>query len=110
MEVKEISEGTAVVSLQGAIDISNALEIKEKLESLINQGRVNIVINLPGVTYIDSSGLGAIISNFKKAEENKGALRFAEVSPIVIDVFNTTGLNKVFEIYNSINEALASYE
>lgn len=109
-EVKEINERTVVVSLQGAIDISNTPEIYKELKSLISQGKVNIVIDLSKVNYIASSGLGVIISSYKAAKENKGALKLAEIPDVIIDVFNLTGLNQIFEIYPSVNDALTSYK
>jgi anti-anti-sigma factor len=109
-EVKEIDERTVVVGLQGAIDISNTPEIHKELKSLISQGKVNIVIDLSKVNYIASSGLGMIISCFKEAKKNKGSLKLAEVSDVIVDVFNLTGLNQILEIYPSVNDALTSYK
>jgi anti-sigma B factor antagonist len=108
VEVKEVNERTAVISFQGAIDTSNTPEIGEGLKSLISQGKSNIVIDLSGVSYIGSWGLGVTISVYKAARENKGTLKLTQVPPEIMDVFNLTGLDKIFEIYDSVNDALAS--
>jgi anti-sigma B factor antagonist len=110
MEVREIDKGVAVVSLpEGIIRGENYEGIKHRIESLIGTGQVNIVVDLTKIRDINSTGVGVFISLSKKISMAKGTLKLANPQPFVMDVFNITGLNNVFEIYNSVNDALATY-
>ena len=106
MEIGEINKKTVVVTLEGDFDISTASIIERKLKSLISQGKVNIVVNLSKVEYIDSSGLATIILIFKETKKDKGTLRLAETPNKILKILELTRLNELLEIYSSEEEAL----
>ena len=109
MEVKEINKSTVVVGLQGAVILSNSPGIKEALKLLIRQGKVNIVISLAEVSFIDTSGLVIFVSCLKETKP-EGSLKLVEVPPESMKVFELMELSSIFEIYESVNDALASYK
>jgi anti-sigma B factor antagonist len=88
------------------IDAHNSGELKEYILHMIEQGEVNIVVQLERVRFIDSSGLGALLSGYKNAAARSGKLALANLQPQVLSMFELTRLNRVFEIYADLNEAL----
>ncbi len=72
---------------------------------LIEQGEVNIIVQLEQVRFIDSSGLGALLSGYKHAAAKSGRLAIANMQQQVLSMFELTRLNRVFEIYADLNEA-----
>ena len=91
--------------LEKRIDASTAGEFKQKMNEWIDSGNRKIVLNLSEVDFIDSSGLGAIISGFKKIGNN-GSLVICAVKESVMSLFRLTRMNRVFDIYVSEKEAL----
>jgi anti-sigma B factor antagonist len=87
------------------IDAHNSGELKETILHMIEQGEINIIVQLERVRFIDSSGLGALLSGYKHAAAKSGKLALACCKPPVISMFELTRLNRVFEIYADLNEA-----
>lgn len=87
------------------IDASVATNFKGKIIDLINAGNKRIVLNLDGVDFIDSSGLGAIVSSLK-AIGNEGDLVICGISETVMTLFRLTRMNRVFQIFSTEDEAL----
>lgn len=86
------------------IDAHNSIELKESLQKVIEQGEVNIVVKLNQVRFIDSSGLGALLSGFKNATARSGKFVLSNIQNQVLSMFELTRLNRVFEIYTDIGE------
>jgi anti-sigma B factor antagonist len=83
---------------------------KEKIRGLIGEGRRNLVIDLGLVTFIDSSGLGALISALKVLRSNGGDLKLVNVGEKVHSVLEITKLLRVFDTYATAEDALGSIE
>ncbi|CAA9892357.1 Anti-sigma factor antagonist [Candidatus Methylobacter favarea] len=90
------------------IDAHNSGELKETILHMIEQGEINIIVQLERVRFIDSSGLGALLSGYKHAAAKSGKLALACCKPQVLSMFELTRLNRVFEIYADLNEAFES--
>lgn len=88
------------------IDASICTEFKSKFIDLINKNHPYILLNLDKVEFIDSMGLGAIISVFKTLELNKGSLGFSDVKPTIMNLFKITRLDLVFKIYPTEKDGL----
>ena len=73
---------------------------------LIEQGEINIIVQLEQVRFIDSSGLGALLSGHKNAAAKSGKLAIANLQQQVLSMFELTRLNRIFEIYADLNEAI----
>ncbi|MCS6984984.1 MAG: STAS domain-containing protein [Leptospiraceae bacterium] len=103
-------DGIVILDIQGEIDLYNAPEIKDTIQKLIEAQKYNIIINLEKVSYIDSSGIGALISSLSNLKKYQGSLKIINVYASVKKVFELTKLTSFFEIYNSEEEALAKFK
>ncbi|EOC99440.1 STAS domain-containing protein [Caldisalinibacter kiritimatiensis] len=82
----------------GEIDIYTSPEFKETLLDLIEKKNIDIVVDGEKLDYIDSTGLGVLISALKKAKENQKTVFLTNIKPNINKLFDITGLNKVFQI------------
>ncbi len=90
------------------IDAHNSGELKEYLLQLVENGKIKIIIQLGNVRFIDSSGLGALLSGNKLITAKSGKLILVNIQKQVLAMFELTRLNRVFEIYADANEAFNS--
>lgn len=90
------------------IDAHNSSDLKVFIIDMIEEGGLNIVVQLQQVKFIDSSGLGALLAGFKHAAAKSGKLALSNLQPQVLSMFELTRLNRVFEIYNDLEEATTS--
>jgi len=97
------------VEVQGEIDVYTSPRVKETINELIDAGNYNMVVNLEGVRYIDSTGLGVLIGALKKVREKSGKIVLICTNPQIKKIFNITGLIKIFDIYKDEAEALGSF-
>lgn len=109
VKIKEVENGV-VIYPYGEIDISNVSELQREITDLIEKGTANIVLNLSGVEYMDSSGIGMIAFDHVKADRNKKSLKLASVTEDVMRILNTIGLDSILAIYDTEDEALASFK
>lgn len=101
--------GYSVLFIQAErIDAHNSGELKEYILDMIEQDEINIIVQLERVRFIDSSGLGALLSGYKNTAARSGKLALANLQPQVLSMFELTRLNRVFEIYADLNEAFES--
>ena len=103
-------DGITILDIQGEIDLYNAPEIKDIIQKLIEAQKYNVIINLEKVSYIDSSGIGALISSLSNLKKYQGGLKIINVYASVKKVFEFTKLTSFFEIYESEGEALAKFK
>ena len=103
-----LPESKNVLPLQGEIDLHVSPRISEKLGEMIKQKPSRVVIDLSGVTYIDSSGLAILISAMQDVEEYGGRFGLAGLQENVRTIFETSRLDKVFLIYPHVDAALAA--
>lgn len=96
---------TPVLDLTGEVDSYNSPRLREKMVALIDEGKPDLVINLAGVDYIDSTGLGTLVGGLKRASEKGGTIRIVCPNEQIYKVFNITGLVKVFPIFSSEQDA-----
>lgn len=88
------------------MDAHNSGNLKEKMLQLFDEGKYQLVIDLSAVRFIDSSGLGALVSGFKNASARDGSLKLCCLQPQVRSMFELTRLHRVFEIFATLDEAL----
>ncbi len=109
MTYREV-DGVSVVALDGRIVLgeeSNAL--REKVKSLIAEGKKKIVLNMANVTFIDSAGLGTLVAAHHSAKSQGAALKLAHLGAKFQEVLQITKLLTVFDVYNTEAEAVASF-
>lgn len=103
------SEGVTLLDIKGEIDLYNAPDIKDTIKNQIDAGKKKIIINLKDVSYIDSSGIGALISSLSNLKKVGGGLKIIHVYDSVKKVFELTKLTSFFEIFNNEDEAVGSF-
>lgn len=86
------------VNLYGELDIYNAESLKKELHALIEERKADIVLDCSSLKYIDSTGLGVLVSTLKKVREADKQISIIKLKPYIAKIFTLTGLNKVFEI------------
>lgn len=98
-----------VISVQEArLDAHNSPELKSTILQQFDAEKKNLIIDLNEVRFIDSSGLGVLVSGFKNASARNGALLLCAMQPQVKSMFELTRLHRVFDIYATNDDALAS--
>ena len=110
MEIFQREKNSVVIlDIQGEIDLYNAPEIKSTIRSLIDETKCHVIINLEKVSYIDSSGIGALISSLSNLKKFRGDMKIVNVLASVRKVFELTKLISFFEIYDSEDEAVSKF-
>ena len=112
MQIAERETGAVtVLDLSGKITLGegDAL-LKDKLHSLLHQGKKSVLLNLAEVNYVDSAGLGALVSAYTTVTREGGSLKLANVTRKLQDLLSITKLLTVFETFDSEDEALRSYK
>ena len=102
-----VRDGLGLIKLTGEVDLYTAPRFKDDLVALIDDGAVDVVIDLSGVTFIDSTALGVIISGVKRLHDRDGRLRIVAASRPVVRILDITGLDKVLTIFDTRDAALA---
>jgi anti-sigma B factor antagonist len=100
--------GYTVVSPQGEIDFATGPQLKDAITELLVAGEVNLIIDLQAVDFIESTGLGALIGGRRRAHALKGSLRLVCTEEQMLKIFRITGLDKVFEIHDSLDDAIGA--
>lgn len=102
--------GITVVNLSGRLTLGDASALlRESLKGLLDGGKKKIVLNLGEVGYIDSSGLGELVSSFTTVRNSGGELKLANLTQKVNDLLTVTKLYTVFEIHNDEQAAVNSF-
>ncbi len=111
MQIEERNIGDVkVLDLKGKITLGEGDELlKDKVNSLVNQGSKKIVLNLAEVPYIDSAGLGEIVRTYTTVSRQGGSLKLLNLTKRITDLLAITKLLTVFETFDSENEAIRSF-
>ena len=96
-----------LLTLTGEVDLYTAPRFKDDLVALIEDGATDVVVDLSGVTFIDSTALGVIISGVKRLHERDGRLAIVAGSRPVVRILDITGLDKVLTIFETREAAIA---
>ena len=111
MQIDERNIGDVkVLDLKGKITLGEGDELlKDKVNSLVNQGTKKIVLNLAEVPYIDSAGLGEIVRTYTTVSRQGGSLKLLNLTKRITDLLSITKLLTVFETFESENDAIRSF-
>lgn len=106
LEIKvDRADDFCLLELSGEVDVYTAPQLKESLIEHIESGCPNIVVDLEHVGFIDSSGLGVLVGGLRRAKERSGAIRLVCTRENILKIFRITGLDKVFPVFDSREEA-----
>ena len=99
-----------ILDLKGKITIGTGdVMLREHISKVLEQGERNIILNMAEVTYMDSSGVGELISSYTSVTKRGGKLKLLNLTGKIKDLLQITQLITVFEIYDSEAEAVASF-
>ena len=101
-------EGQPVLDVIGEVDVYSAPELRERLSELINASSSSLIVNLADVTFLDSTGIGTLVAGLNRAVQFGGTLTLVSDHDRILKLFRITGLDSVFSIRPSIDEALAT--
>jgi anti-sigma B factor antagonist len=109
LKIEEKAQVVLIEIKEERLDAHNSGELKAEMLKLFDEGKNSLVIDLKEVRFVDSSGLGSLVSGFKNASARNGNLKLAGLQPQVKSMFELTRLHRVFEIFPGVDEALASF-
>jgi anti-sigma B factor antagonist len=98
----------AVLSLRGEVDVSTAPRLRQRLVELATEGRAWVVVDLSGVEFLDSTGLGVLVSGLRRFRSLGGDLTLAGPQPRIVRVLDITRLDRAFDVYDSVTAAVAA--
>ncbi|MBF0542812.1 MAG: STAS domain-containing protein [Candidatus Riflebacteria bacterium] len=104
-ELSEAQKGYTVLSLIGDLDMWTLPQAKERINELVNNKKVKIVLDLEKMNYIDSSGLGFFIGTLKKLRDAGGDLMLINLNAYIYGIFKLIQLQHIIQTYDSLEEA-----
>ncbi len=107
IKTEQLGDGAYVISLAGEVDLYTAPEFKQQLLEVIAQGGKEVVIDFSNTTFIDSTTLGVLVGGVKRLRTNGGQLSLVCADRNITKIFEITGLDRVFTIYPTRDEAVA---
>jgi anti-sigma B factor antagonist len=106
---KDEARGVVIVGVDGQLIVGNRHELKKKVLDAVEAGDLKFVIDFAATGYIDSSGLGVLVSLAKKVREAGGELKLAALNDDLRTLFELTKLDTLFTIMDSTEEAVAAF-
>jgi anti-sigma B factor antagonist len=107
---RKSTDGVEILILDGRIDQDGSEELEAVLQDCIENERHNICIDMVDVKHICSSALGVLVAIKRKIKDNEGDIKLVVVNDNLLRLFETTMLDKVFEIYESQRECLSTFD
>ena len=111
MKLKQVAAGDKMVlevsgKIMGGPDHD---KFKEEIKNLIEQGHRDLILDFEGVPWINSTGLGILISGYHSLKAAEGSMKICAVKERVLSIFYVSQLEKIFDVYKTREEALGSY-
>lgn len=112
MEIQERSSGdVTILDVKGRMTLGEGdLLLKDKINSLLLQGQRKLLLNLEGVPYMDSAGLGEVVRTYTTVSRQGGSLKLLNLTKRIQDLLAITKLLTVFETFDSESEAVRSFK
>ncbi|MDX6401683.1 MAG: anti-sigma factor antagonist [Gaiellaceae bacterium] len=108
IKTEQLGNDAYVISLAGEVDLYTAPEFKQQLLEVIGQGGKQVVVDFSNTTFIDSTTLGVLVGGVKRLRTNEGQLSLVCSDRNITKIFEITGLDRVFTIYPTRDEAVAN--
>lgn len=102
------SGDSTVIEVSGEIDVYTAPRLREKIIALVDSGRHRLVVDMERVEFLDSTGLGVLVGGLKRVRAHDGGIDLVCTQGRILRIFRITGLIKVFDIYETVEEAVAA--
>jgi anti-sigma B factor antagonist len=107
VSTEKVGNGVHVISLTGEVDLYTAPDFKQELLRTIGEGASHVIVDFTDTTFIDSTTLGVLVGGVKRLRTNDGTLSLVCADRNITKIFEITGLDRVFTIYGSRDEALS---
>ena len=107
VNTEKVDESTYVIALAGEVDLYTAPEFKQQLLDVIGKGGMDVVVDFSDTTFMDSTTLGVLVGGVKRLRAQDGRLSLVCSDRNIRKIFEITGLDRVFTIYPTRDEALA---
>lgn len=105
-----VDRGVTVVEVTGEVDVFSSPRLREMLLEVIDGGATDLVVDLGDVTFLDSTGLGVLVGIYHRLRARNGTMTFVGANDRVRRVFHVTQLTKIFELHDSLDDAVAALE
>jgi anti-anti-sigma factor len=109
IQTRRVDNGVTVVAPTGRLDVAGAPTLKDAITEALKNGEPRVVLDLEGVSFVDSTGLGSVIAALKQIRSSQGDLRLAAPNQQVRVVLELTTLDRVFPYYSTVEEALTGF-
>jgi len=106
IKTEQLANDTYAISLSGEIDLYTAPEFKQQLLEVIGEGARHVVVDLSSTTFIDSTTLGVLVGGLRRLRAADGELTIVCSDPNITKIFEITGLDRVFDLVRTRDEAL----
>jgi anti-sigma B factor antagonist len=107
---KRVRDGVTILGVEGKVTIGKGdVALREAVQEVVNGGATKILVNLSGVTTMDSSGVGELVSAFTTVANRGGKLKLLNLPPKVNDILQITQLITVFEVFEAEDAAVKSF-
>ncbi|TMK72537.1 MAG: STAS domain-containing protein [Actinobacteria bacterium] len=107
IDTEQLGNEAYVISLKGEVDLYTAPEFKQQLLEVIGQGGREVIVDFSDTTFIDSTTLGVLVGGVKRLRTNDGQLSLVCNDRNITKIFEITGLDRVFTIYPTRDEAVS---
>jgi anti-sigma B factor antagonist len=110
LNVHSAEPGYTVITVGGEIDVYSAPRLRERLVGLVEEGSYRLIVDMEGVEFLDSTGLGVLVGGLKRVRAQDGWIDLVCTQSRMLRIFKITGLNRVFSIFDTVPEAIAAHE
>lgn len=110
VNIKTQPVGITIIELFGEIDLDSSPDVRKQILAVTQKKSPKIIINLAGVTYMDSSGVATMVEGLQRTNAYNGRFILVNLGPGVHEVFELSRLDKVFKIFDDITEAIKQLE
>ena len=109
VQTRQVENGVTVVAPTGRLDVAGAPTLKDAISEALKNGQPRVVLDMEGVSFVDSTGLGSVIAALKQIRSSQGDLRLAAPNQQVRVVLELTTLDRVFPYFSTVEEALTGF-
>ena len=110
MLMRKPIQDISVLDVAGDIDFREMIRIKDAIGSLMEKDRIKVVLNLRSVDHINYLSIGVLVERLKALRNLNGDLKLAGMSPFLRDIFRVVGMDRFFEDYTSLEDAIESFD
>ncbi len=101
--------GVTILACEGRMDAQVSDLVKDRIRELLDNGATRLVVDMEGLDFLDSSGLGALVSCLRRVKEKKGEIKLAGLRPEVRSIFEITRVSRLFHICETVPDAVKAF-